>query len=81
MAQQNIYDNEIFFSGYKNIRDNKVNDFMMYKEYQGTFKGKGELAEEKEGSEKRKKLQEEMFGDDSDEIEEIKKNNDDINFI
>lgn len=25
MAQQNIYDNEIFFSGYKKIRDNKVN--------------------------------------------------------
>ena len=25
MAQQNIYDNEIFFSGYKKIRDKKVN--------------------------------------------------------
>lgn len=25
MAQQNIYDNEIFFEGYKKIRDNKVN--------------------------------------------------------
>lgn len=25
MAQQNIYDNEMFFSGYKKIRDNKVN--------------------------------------------------------
>lgn len=25
MAQQNIYDNEIFFSGYKKIRDNKAN--------------------------------------------------------
>lgn len=25
MAQQNIYDNEIFFSGYKKIRDSKVN--------------------------------------------------------
>lgn len=25
MAQQNIYDNEKFFSGYKKIRDNKVN--------------------------------------------------------
>lgn len=25
MAQQNIYDNEIFFEGYKNIRDNKIN--------------------------------------------------------
>lgn len=72
---------KFILSGQKGIRDNKVNDFMMYKEYQGTFKGKGELAEEKEGSEKRKKLQEEMFGDDGDEIEEIKKNNDDINFI
>ena len=25
MAQQNIYDNEIFFEGYKKIRDNKIN--------------------------------------------------------
>lgn len=25
MVQQNIYDNEIFFEGYKNIRDNKIN--------------------------------------------------------
>lgn len=25
MAQQNIYDNEIFFEGYKKIRDNEVN--------------------------------------------------------
>ena len=25
MVQQNIYDNEIFFAGYKKIRDNKVN--------------------------------------------------------
>ena len=25
MAQQNIYDNETFFEGYKGIRDNKVN--------------------------------------------------------
>lgn len=25
MAQQNIYDDEIFFEGYKNIRDNKIN--------------------------------------------------------
>lgn len=25
MAQQNIYDNEIFFEGYKKIRDNDVN--------------------------------------------------------
>ena len=24
-AQQNIYDNEIFFEGYKKIRDNKIN--------------------------------------------------------
>ena len=27
MAQQNIYDDEIFFEGYKKIRDN--NDFYM----------------------------------------------------
>ena len=26
MAQQNIYDNEVFFEGYKKIRDNKIND-------------------------------------------------------
>lgn len=25
MAQQNIYDDEIFFEGYKKIRDNKIN--------------------------------------------------------
>ena len=25
MAQQNIYDNEIFFAGYKKIRENQVN--------------------------------------------------------
>ena len=25
MAQQNIYDDEIFFDGYKKIRDNKIN--------------------------------------------------------
>ena len=25
MAQQNIYDNEVFFEGYKKIRDNKIN--------------------------------------------------------
>ena len=25
MAQQNIYDNEIFFERYKKIRDNKIN--------------------------------------------------------
>lgn len=25
MAKQNIYDNEIFFAGYKKIRDKKVN--------------------------------------------------------
>lgn len=25
MAQQNIYDNEIFFKEYKKIRDNKIN--------------------------------------------------------
>ncbi len=25
MAQQNIYDNEIFFEGYKKLRDNKAN--------------------------------------------------------
>lgn len=25
MAQQNIYDNEIFFEGYKKIRENEIN--------------------------------------------------------
>ena len=25
MAKQNIYDNEIFFEGYKKIRDNEIN--------------------------------------------------------
>lgn len=25
MAKQNIYDNEIFFEGYKKIRDNELN--------------------------------------------------------
>ena len=30
MAQQNIYDNETFFSGYKNLRDNKVNANVLF---------------------------------------------------
>lgn len=31
MAQQNIYDNEIFFEGYKKIRDNKINANNFYR--------------------------------------------------
>ena len=47
MAQQNIYDDEIFFEGYKKIRDNKINannltamsvwNFTIYKSSRQTF--------------------------------------------
>lgn len=33
-AQQNIYDNEVFFDGYKKIRDNKINANNLFEQYQ-----------------------------------------------
>lgn len=30
MAKQNIYDNEVFFEGYKKIRDNKANANVLF---------------------------------------------------
>ena len=33
MAQQNIYDNEVFFEGYKKIRDNKINANNLFEQY------------------------------------------------
>ena len=33
MSQQNIYDNEIFFDGYKKIRDNKINANDLLEQY------------------------------------------------
>lgn len=30
MAQQNIYDNEIFFEGYKRIRENEANANILF---------------------------------------------------
>ena len=34
MAQQNIYDNEVFFDGYKKIRDNKINANNLFEQSQ-----------------------------------------------
>ena len=75
---------KFILSGQKGIRDNKVNDFMLYKPMKEAQKEENDNSSEEKKSEKKKDvsmfeesesmrmLQKEIYGDDDGEIEEIK---------
>ena len=75
---------KFILSGQKGIRDNKVNDFMLYKPLKDAAKEENDNSSDDKKSEKKKDvsmfeesesmrmLQKEIYGDDDGEIEEIK---------